>query len=85
MSIILIHSIKSEANMAKLSHTDKEGKARMVDVSNKSKSHRTARAEGFIYLQEETLELIRNNEISKGDVLNIARIAGIQAVKKRPI
>jgi cyclic pyranopterin monophosphate synthase len=68
--------------MKKLSHTDEEGKARMVDVSDKNEQIRTATAEGFIFLQEETLKIIRENRIKKGDVLLIAEIAGIQAAKK---
>ena len=68
--------------MNKLSHIDEEGKARMVDVGNKPNQKRTARAEGFIRLAPETLKLIRDNEIKKGDVLTVAEIAGIQAAKK---
>ena len=68
--------------MDQLSHTDKSGKARMVDVGEKPKMKRTAMAEGKIYLCEETLELIRQNNIKKGDVLAVAKIAGIQAAKK---
>ena len=68
--------------MSKLSHTDKRGNARMVDVSDKSKTQRTALAEGFIYLQEETIKLIRENQTDKGDVLQVARLSGIQGAKK---
>src|SRR6056297_1349536 len=68
--------------MAELSHTDTGGKARMVDVSQKTPSHRRAKASGFIFLQDETLELIRKNEIAKGNVLDVSRLAGIQAAKK---
>ena len=68
--------------MNKLSHTDKDGKARMVDVGNKADQLRTATAEGFIKLKAETIRLIRENEIKKGDVLTVAEIAGIQAAKK---
>ena len=66
----------------KLTHTDESGKANMVDVSNKPDQLRTATAKGFIHLSPETLELIRQNEIKKGDVLTIAEIAGIQGGKK---
>ena len=68
--------------MKKLSHTNADGKARMVDVGNKSMQQRTAIAEGHIQLSAETLQLIRDNEIRKGDVLTVAEIAGIQAAKK---
>ena len=66
----------------KLSHTDNKGKADMVDVSAKPDQFRTAVAEGFIRLQAETVKLIRENEMKKGDVLTVAEIAGIQAAKK---
>ena len=70
--------------MNKLTHTDDMGKARMVDVGGKSDQVRIARAKGHIKLAEKTVDLIRNNEIAKGDVLNLARIAGIQAAKRTP-
>lgn len=65
-----------------LSHIDKDGKANMVDVGNKPIQLRTATAEGFIKLQPETVRLIHENQIKKGDVLTISEIAGIQAAKK---
>lgn len=68
--------------MAKLSHTNAEGKANMVDVGHKPVQLRIAQASGFIQLQEKTLALIRENQIKKGDVLTVAEIAGIQAAKK---
>ncbi len=68
--------------MEKLSHTDEHGKANMVDVGHKPDQLRTARAEGFIRLKPETVQLIRENEMKKGDVLTIAEIAGIQGGKK---
>lgn len=70
--------------MKKLSHTDSKGKASMVDVSVKSVQLRTARANGKILLAPETVQLIRDNEIKKGDVLTVAEIAGIQAAKQTP-
>lgn len=70
--------------MTKLSHTDDAGRARMVDVSGKPDQLRIARAEGKISLQQETLRLIRDNLIKKGDVLSVAEIAGIQAAKRTP-
>ena len=66
----------------KLSHTNAEGKANMVDVSSKPDQVRTARASGFIYLSAEAMEQVRNNTIKKGDVLSTARIAGIMAAKQ---
>lgn len=66
----------------KLTHIDNQGNACMVDVSGKSMQIRTATAVGFISLQNETIELIKQNHIKKGDVLTIAEIAGIQAAKQ---
>lgn len=68
--------------MKKLTHTDARGNARMVDVGDKIDQVRIARAEGFIRLSAETLERIEEDNIKKGDVLTVARIAGIQAAKK---
>ncbi len=68
--------------MSELSHVDKEGKARMVDVSHKKDQLRIAIAGGFISLNEETIGLIRENQMKKGDVLTVAQIAGIQAGKQ---
>lgn len=68
--------------MNKFSHTDDKGKATMVDVGDKPVQHRMARASGFIKLQETTVDLIRENQVKKGDVLTVAQIAGIQAAKK---
>lgn len=65
-----------------LTHTDDQGRASMVDVSTKPPQIREAVAVGFISLQGETLELIRQNGLKKGDVLAIARVAGIQAAKQ---
>jgi cyclic pyranopterin monophosphate synthase len=68
--------------MSKLSHLDEHGQARMVDVSDKDVTSRTARAEGFIAMLPETLALIETGDAKKGDVLATARIAGIMAAKK---
>jgi cyclic pyranopterin phosphate synthase len=65
-----------------LTHTDEQGRASMVDVSGKPAQIREAVAEGFIVLQASTLDLIRQNGLKKGDVLAVARIAGIQAAKQ---
>lgn len=68
--------------MDKLSHTDEQGKARMVNVSAKPEQQRIAIATGEIQLRAETISLVRANEIKKGDVLAVARIAGIMAAKQ---
>ena len=68
--------------MNELSHIDNEGKANMVDVGHKPQQVRVARASGFIKLQPETIRLIRESLIKKGDVITIAEIAGIQAAKE---
>lgn len=68
--------------MSKLTHTDEQGRANMVDVGHKPDQVRTAHAEGFISLAKETVKLIRENLVKKGDVLTIAEIAGIQGGKK---
>jgi cyclic pyranopterin phosphate synthase len=68
--------------MSDLSHVDDEGKARMVDVSAKPVTTRMARATGSIQMRRETLDAIRANTVAKGDVLGVARIAGIMAAKR---
>ena len=68
--------------MKKLTHTDKQGKAAMVDVSAKPVQVRIAVAEGHIALQKSTLKLIRENQLKKGDVLTVAEVAGIQGGKR---
>ncbi len=64
------------------SHTDSSGRARMVDVGSKADQLRVAVATGFIRLQAETISLIMENLIKKGDVLTVAEIAGVQAAKQ---
>ena len=68
--------------MRRLTHIAADGSARMVDVSAKPQSARTAIASGKIRLRRETLELISKNKIAKGNVFTTARIAGIQASKQ---
>jgi cyclic pyranopterin phosphate synthase len=68
--------------MSKLTHTDSKGKASMVDVGRKPIQHRKATAKGCIRMKEDTIRLIRENEIKKGDVLTVAEVSGIQAVKR---
>ena len=68
--------------MTKLSHVDKDGKARMVDIGAKPVTRREAVASALIKLGPATLRLVRANRIAKGDVLATARLAGIQAAKR---
>ena len=68
--------------MSEFSPVNNQGKADMVDVGSKKPQRRFARAAGSIYLSENTLNLINQNKIKKGDVLTVAKIAGIQAAKK---
>lgn len=68
--------------MARLTHLDAEGKARMVDVGDKVTSSRLAVAVGEVRMSPETLALVRDGGQKKGDVLAVARVAGIQAAKK---
>jgi cyclic pyranopterin phosphate synthase len=67
-----------------LTHLDPLGRARMVDVTPKEASHRRAIARGRVYMQAETTSLIARGAITKGDVLAVARVAGIQAAKRTP-
>ena len=68
--------------MSDLTHVGPEGVARMVDVSAKPDTERYARATGAIRMRPETLSAIRDNSLAKGDVLGVARIAGIMAAKR---
>jgi cyclic pyranopterin monophosphate synthase len=68
--------------MTQLTHFDAQGQAHMVDVAAKTATHRVARTQGRILMQADTLALIASGQAQKGDVLGIARIAGIQAAKK---
>jgi len=68
--------------MKKLSHLDKKGRARMVDVSEKAATVREASAKGSVEMKKHTLSLITNNKISKGDVFETAKLAGILAAKR---
>ena len=68
--------------MSELTHIDASGAARMVDVGNKPDSQRTAVAGGLVNMESATLELLAQGAHKKGDVLAVARIAGIQAAKK---
>jgi cyclic pyranopterin monophosphate synthase len=68
--------------MAKLTHTDGSGRAHMVDTGDKPVQHRLASATGRINMHPETIELVSNSMMKKGDVLTVAEIAGIQAAKE---
>ena len=63
-------------------HLDERGRARMVDVSAKDPAHRRAVARATVLMRPEVAQLLRRGEISKGDVLAVARVAGIQAAKR---
>lgn len=64
-----------------LSHIDKNGNAKMVDVSAKDSTKRIAKAHGKIFMKKATLELVQNGNLKKGDVLTTAKIAGVMAAK----
>ena len=68
--------------MTNLTHIDKHGKARMVDVSGKETTRRVAAAQAVIVMQPETLDKIRQNGLAKGDALAVARVAGVLAAKR---
>src|SRR5581483_7571563 len=68
--------------MNELTHFDEHGGSRMVDTSDKAETLREARASGRIRLQPATLQLIRDRGLAKGDVLEVARLAGIMAAKQ---
>jgi len=70
--------------MSKLTHIDAQGAAQMVDVGNKPTTKREARAEAFVRMSAETLQLIETGGHKKGDVIAVARIAGVQAAKRCP-
>ncbi|MFT4688442.1 MAG: cyclic pyranopterin phosphate synthase [Limisphaerales bacterium] len=75
-------NIEQHQSMSELTHLDKSGAARMVDVSAKPISKREAIARGSIRLRSETIDLIEANQVSKGNVLATAKLAGIMAAKK---
>ena len=68
--------------MSKLTHFDNDGNPNMVDVSSKEITVRNAEATGYVYMEENTLNTIIDKKISKGDVFQIARLAGIMASKQ---
>lgn len=68
--------------MTELTHVDESGRARMVDVGGKPDTHRVAVARGEVHMKPETVELVRQNALAKGDALSTARIAAILAAKR---
>lgn len=70
--------------MAELTHIGPDGSARMVDISAKDVTVRTATARGSVLMRPETLELVADGAMKKGDVLSVARLAGIMAAKRTP-
>jgi len=68
--------------MTDLTHFDETGASRMVDVGDKPVTHRVARASGIVRMQAATRQLIMDRQLAKGDVLEVARLAGIMAAKK---
>jgi cyclic pyranopterin phosphate synthase len=68
--------------MEKLTHIDNKGKAVMVDIGDKENQHRIAKASGHISLSPETIRLIKENLLKKGDVLTVSQLAGISSAKK---
>lgn len=70
--------------MAQLSHLDSKGRARMVDVSAKRMTARSATARGSVLIAPATMALIQENGVEKGDVLGVARLAGIMGAKRTP-
>ncbi len=70
--------------MTKLTHLDSEGRAQMVDVTEKDTTQRVAAAKGTVFMRPETLQLIMEKRVEIGDVFSVARVAGIMAAKKTP-
>jgi cyclic pyranopterin phosphate synthase len=70
--------------MSDFTHFDAEGKATMLDVGGKDVTERTATAKGEVVMQPETLKLIESGGVKKGDVLSVARLAGIMGAKRTP-
>lgn len=74
--------VRKEDKQQRLTHFDEQGKAIMVDVSHKEKSHRTAVARAEITMNDGAIQALRAGTVGKGDVLGVARLAGIMAAKK---
>ena len=71
--------------MEDLTHINEQGRARMVDVSEKNITLRTAEAYGVIHMDKETVEMIKSGGIKKGDVLAVAQVGGIMAAKRTQV
>jgi cyclic pyranopterin phosphate synthase len=76
--------MRHAAPPSRLTHVDETGQARMVDVTDKDVTARTARATGKVLLSAEAITALRDNHVPKGDALAVARIAGIQGAKRTP-
>ena len=76
--------MRHAAPPSRLTHVDETGQARMVDVTDKDVTARTARATGKVLLSAEAITALRDNQVPKGDALAVARIAGIQGAKRTP-
>ena len=83
-TVLLTATNRRFRKMTSFSHLDEEGAARMVDVGGKAVIQRTATATGRISMSRETVELLREKALPKGDALNTARIAGVMAAKRTP-
>jgi cyclic pyranopterin phosphate synthase len=70
--------------MKKLTHIDESGRPKMVDITEKPDTHRQAVARGLVRMQPDTLEVIKKGRMEKGDVLSVAKLAGIMAAKRTP-
>lgn len=75
---------EAESGNMPLTHFNEQGRARMVDVSDKTETKRTATARTTVTMERATLELIKQGKLAKGDVLAVAQVAGIMAAKKTP-
>ncbi|MBL8876525.1 MAG: cyclic pyranopterin monophosphate synthase MoaC [Phycisphaerae bacterium] len=82
MFFVLNHHRYNRAVSGKLSHIDEAGRAKMVDVGAKPVTTRTATAEAFVHISESLALAIRGNKVAKGNILDTARLAGIQASKR---
>jgi cyclic pyranopterin monophosphate synthase len=76
--------VRDDVRMAEFTHVDERGSARMVDVSAKAVTARTARASGRVLVSPEVISLLRTSGVPKGDALAVARIAGLMGAKRTP-
>src|SRR5919112_1649862 len=83
-AVLLTATNRRFRKMTRFSHLDEEGAARMVDVGGKAVTQRNATATGRISMSQETVELLREKALPKGDALNTARMAGVMAAKCTP-